>query len=73
MFQDALFFDGFAFRHREGTKKSDFSVFFLAQHFHCMFARRVSAVKRAQIGTGTVFPAPLPLVCVQVHEMRSVA
>ena len=27
----------------------------------------------AQIGTGTVFPAPLPLVCVQVHETRSVA
>ena len=31
LFQDALFFDGFAFRHRERTKKSDFSVFFLAQ------------------------------------------
>ena len=27
LFQDALFFDGFAFRHRETTKKSDFSVF----------------------------------------------
>ena len=44
LFQDALFFDGFAFRHGERTKNSDFSVF-LAQHFHCMFARRVSAVK----------------------------
>ena len=31
LFQDALFFDGFAFRHRERTKNSDFSVFFLAQ------------------------------------------
>ena len=31
LFQDALFFDGFAFRHRERTKKTDFSVFFLAQ------------------------------------------
>ena len=28
LFQDALFFDAFAFRHREPTKKSDFSVFF---------------------------------------------
>ena len=28
LFQDALFFDGFAFRHRERTKKSDFSFFF---------------------------------------------
>ena len=27
LFQDALFFDGFAFRHRERTKKTDFSVF----------------------------------------------
>ena len=46
LFQDALFFDGFAFRHRKTTKKLDFSLFFLAQLFHCMFARRVSAVKR---------------------------
>ena len=29
LFQDALFFDGFAFRHRETTKKSDFSFFFV--------------------------------------------
>ena len=33
LFQDALFFDGFAFRHRETTKNSDFSVFFWRSTF----------------------------------------
>ena len=33
LFQDALFLDGFAFRHRERTKKSDFSVFFWRSTF----------------------------------------
>ena len=54
LFQDALFFDGFAFRHRETTKNSDFSFFFLAQHFHCMFARRVSACASARDEVGSV-------------------
>ena len=33
LFQDALFFDGFAFRHRKTTKKLDFSLFFWRSSF----------------------------------------
>ena len=72
LFQDALFFDGFAFRHRERTKKSDFSVFSGAALSLHVRSKSLGC-QTAQIGTGTVFPAPLPLVCVQVHETRSVA
>ena len=69
LFQDALFFDGFAFRHRERTKKSDFSVFSGAALSLHVRSKSLGC-QTAQIGTGTVFPAPLPLVCVQVHETR---
>ena len=33
LFQDALFFDGFAFRHRKTTKNLDFSLFFWRSSF----------------------------------------
>ena len=50
LFQDALFFDGFAFRHRETTKNSDFSVFF----WRSTFTARVSACASARDEVGSV-------------------
>ena len=45
----------FAFRHRETQQKnSGLFGFLLAQHFHCMFARRVSACASARDEVGSV-------------------
>ena len=74
LFQDALFFDGFAFRHRDRTNTSDFTFFFFCGAALTLHVRSNSlGCHTAHIGTGIVFPAPLPLVCVQVHDTRSVA
>ena len=58
--QDALFFDGFAFRHRKTTKKWTFR-FFSGVALSLHVRSKSLGCQTAQIGTGTVFPAPLPL------------
>ena len=78
LFQDALFFDGFAFRHRERTKKSDFSFFFSGAALSLHVRSKSLGCQTAQIGTGMhrhCFPSAIAIgMCASARdEVGSVA
>ena len=76
LFQDALFFDGFAFRHRERTKKIGLFLFFSGAALSLHVRSKESRLSNGSDWHRALFSQPpLPLVCVQSarDEVGSVA